>query len=138
MTRADFNWLPDSSAGHSGTVPVEIRRVERQDDIAGRHRETGREALQPERGESQGFIEDVLFAPQGVCAGKTPKSLPVRLYSGRRRDSPPAWMTRTRLRVHHAGSHLPRAWRARSVAPPLPMRRPSGSETTCQETLRGK
>ncbi len=80
----------------------------------------------------------VLFSPQGVRAGKTPKSLPVKLYSGRRRDSPPAWITRTRLLVHHAGSVLPMAWRARNVAPPLPMWRPSGSGTTCQETFRGR
>src|SRR5271157_387540 len=58
VARAYFNWLPYGGAGDSGTVPVKARRVERQDDIAGRHHETGREAFHPERGESQGLIED--------------------------------------------------------------------------------
>ena len=67
MARAYFNWLPDDGAGDSGTVPVKIRRIERQDDIAGRHRETGREAFHPERRESQGFIEDgAVLAPRSA------------------------------------------------------------------------
>src|ERR1039458_4160156 len=65
MARAYFNWLPDGGAGDSWTIPVKIRRVEGQDDIAGRHRETGRKALHPECGESHGFIEDgAVLAPR--------------------------------------------------------------------------
>ena len=65
MTHTYFDWLPDGGAGDSGKVPLQICRVERKDDIAGRDHQTGRETLQPERGESQGFIEDgAVLAPR--------------------------------------------------------------------------
>ena len=75
MARADFNRLPDSGAGYSGTVPVEIRCVERQNDIAGRHHHTGREPLQPERGESHGLVEDGAVLAPGRAHGQDAEQL---------------------------------------------------------------
>jgi len=127
MARAYFNWLPNGGAGDSGTVPLQIRRVEVRTT-------SPEETTKPEEKRSNQSVEramvsskTVLFSPK-ACVRQDAEEFTGQTVLRQTAGLAARVDTRTRLLVHHAGSVLPMAWRARNVAPPLPMWRPSGSE----------
>ncbi len=74
--------------------------------------------------------------PSGSVRGMRANSLPSAEQCGSRLESPPEWMIRVRRAVGYGCSSVRRA-SARKVAPPDPMRRPSGSGRTTNSVPAG-
>ena len=82
--------------------------------------------------------KSVDLRPEGSIRGTGENSLPQAEYCGARRLSPPEWMISARLSRSGSGPSSPRMCvSAAIVAPPEPMRAPSGSGSTAYRVFLG-